>query len=89
MFFAGLLVTIPSYMYYLDGYFGVGEGHCRIPAPGTHKGDPRIQCTCAGHGLEVLFFISAVVSGFWFLAGNRFWCYLLTYLEYNTVVALR
>jgi hypothetical protein len=26
-FLAKLLVTIPSYMYYLDGYFGVGEGH--------------------------------------------------------------
>ncbi len=35
------------------------------------------------------FFSSyAVLSVFWFLAGNRFWCYLLTYLEYNTVVAL-
>ncbi len=29
-----------------------------------------------------------VVLVFWFLAGNKFWCYLLTYLEYNTVVAL-
>jgi hypothetical protein len=38
-------------------------------------------------GLEECFFSWAVVSVF-FLAGNRFWCYLLTYLEYNTVVAL-
>ncbi len=28
------------------------------------------------------------MSVFWFLVGNRFWCYLLTYLEYNRVVAL-
>ncbi len=35
------------------------------------------------------FFSScAVVSVIWFLVGNRFWCYLLAYLEYNTVVAL-
>jgi hypothetical protein len=31
---------------------------------------------------------SAVVSVFWFLVGNRFWCYIFTYLEYNTVVAV-
>jgi hypothetical protein len=30
----------------------------------------------------------AVVSVFWFLAGNRFWFYILMYLEYNTVVVL-
>jgi hypothetical protein len=35
-----------------------------------------------------LFSSCAVVSVFWFLVGNRFWCYLLTYLEYNTVVVL-
>ncbi len=44
------------------------------------------------HSLHVVwsnFFSScAVVSFFWYLAENRFWCYLLTYLEYNTVVAL-
>ncbi len=44
--------------------------------------------TLAAHGLEELFSSCAVVSVFWFLAGNMFWCYLLTYLEYNTVVAL-
>ncbi len=45
--------------------------------------------TLAAHGLEE--FISsccAVVSSFWFLAGNQFCCYLIVYLEYNTVVAL-
>ncbi len=39
-------------------------------------------------GWRNFFSICAVVSGFWFLAGNRFWCYLLTHLEYNRVVAL-
>jgi hypothetical protein len=44
--------------------------------------------TLAVRGLEELFSSCAVVSVFWFLAGNRFWCYILTYLEYNRVVAL-
>jgi hypothetical protein len=38
-------------------------------------------------GWRNFFSSCAVVSVFWFLAGNRFWCYLLAYLEYNTVVA--
>jgi hypothetical protein len=44
--------------------------------------------TLAVRGLEEIFSSCAVVLVFWFLVGNRFWCYLLTYLEYNTVVAL-
>jgi hypothetical protein len=44
--------------------------------------------TLAARGLEELFSSCAVVSVFLFLAGNRFWCYLLRYLENNTVVAL-
>jgi hypothetical protein len=44
--------------------------------------------TLTARGLEELFSSCAVVSVSWFLAGNRFWCYLLMYLEYNTVVAL-
>ncbi len=45
--------------------------------------------TLAAHGLEELFFsVVLLCRFFWFLAGNRFWCYLLTYLEYNTVVVL-
>ncbi len=44
--------------------------------------------TLAARGLEELFSSCAVVSDFWFLVGNRFWCYLLMYLEYNKVVAL-
>ncbi len=39
-------------------------------------------------GWRNFFSSCAVESVFWFLVGNRFWCYLLTYLEYNTVVAL-
>jgi hypothetical protein len=42
----------------------------------------------AARGLEDFFSSCAVVSVFWFLAGNRFWYSLLTYLDYNTVVAL-
>jgi hypothetical protein len=44
--------------------------------------------TLAACGLDKPFSSCAVVSVFWFLAGNRFCCYLLTYLEYHTVVAL-
>jgi hypothetical protein len=44
--------------------------------------------TLAARGLEDFFSSCAVVSVFLFLVGNRFWCYLLTYLEYNTFVAL-
>ncbi len=39
-------------------------------------------------GWRNFFSSCAVVSVFWFLVGNRFWCNLLTYLKYNTVVAL-
>ncbi len=45
--------------------------------------------TLAARGLEELFSSCAAVSVFWFRVGNRFWCYLLTYLEYNIVVAFR
>jgi hypothetical protein len=41
----------------------------------------------AAHGLEELFSSCAVVSVFG-SGGNRFWFYILMYLEYNTVVAL-
>jgi hypothetical protein len=44
--------------------------------------------TLAARGLEELFFQLCCCVSFSFLAGNRFWFYLLTYLEYNTVVAL-
>ncbi len=44
--------------------------------------------TIAARGLEEPFSSCAVVSVFWFLVGNRFWCYLLTYLEYKRVVVL-
>jgi hypothetical protein len=55
----------------------------------TDRMTDRGTNSLAVHGLEVFFSsCCAVVSDFWFLAGIRFWCYLLTYLEYNTVVAL-
>jgi hypothetical protein len=53
----------------------------------THRQTNK-YCILAARGLEDLFFDCAVVSVFWFLMGNRFWCYLLTYLEYNKVVVL-
>ncbi len=55
---------------------------------GTDRMTDRGMNTLAVRGLEELFSSCAVVSVFWFLAGNRSWCYLLTYLEYNTVVVL-
>ncbi len=44
--------------------------------------------TLAARGLEDFFFQFCCCVSFWFLAGNRFQCYLLMYLEYNTVVTL-
>ena len=43
--------------------------------------------TLAAHGLEELFFQLCCCVCFLVLAGNRFWCYIFTYFEYNTVVA--
>jgi hypothetical protein len=34
------------------------------------------------------FFPVVLLCQFLVLAGNRFWCYILMYLEYNTVVVL-
>ena len=48
----------------------------------------RVMNTLAARGLEELFSSCDVVSVFWFLVRNRFWRYILTYLEYITVVAL-
>jgi hypothetical protein len=42
--------------------------------------------TLAAHGLEELFFPVVVLCQFLVLAGNRFWFYILMYLENNTVV---
>ncbi len=41
---------------------------------------------CAGAGGT--FFPVVVLCQFLVLAGNRFWFYILMYLEYNTVVVL-
>ncbi len=39
-------------------------------------------------GWRNFFPVVLLCQFFWFLVGNKFWCYLLTYLEYNRVVAL-
>ncbi len=44
--------------------------------------------TLAARGLEELFFPVVLLCQFLVLAGNRFWFYLLMYLEYHTVVVL-
>jgi hypothetical protein len=44
--------------------------------------------TLAAHGLEELFFLVVLLCQFLVLAGTRFWFYILTYLEYSSVVAL-
>ncbi len=44
--------------------------------------------TLALRGLEELFCLIVLLCQFLVLAGNRFWCYILMYLEYNTVVGL-
>ncbi len=46
--------------------------------------DKYTHCAWAGGP----FFHLGYYVSFLALAGNRFWCYLLKYLEYNTVVAL-
>ncbi len=51
-----------------------------------NKHPDHLHLLCVGW--RNFFSSCAVVSVFWFLAGNRFWCYLLTYLEYNIVVVL-
>ncbi len=62
--------------------------NCSIPSTHAERKITNLSDTLAARGLEEPFSSCAVVSVFWFLAGNRFWCYLLTYLEYKTVVAL-
>ncbi len=47
----------------------------------------REMNTLAARGQED-FFPAVMLCNFLDLAGNRFWCYLLMYLEYATVVAL-
>jgi hypothetical protein len=62
------------------------RGHPRNnPPPATQKRDPRIQLTLAARELEKLFFPVVLLCQFLVLVGNRFWFYILTNLEYNTV----
>ncbi len=71
-----------SHKHSFTPYFALG------PYSQTDRITDRETNTLAVCGLEELFSSCAVVSVFWFLAGNRFWCYLLTYLENNRAVAL-
>ncbi len=70
------------------------QKHSFTPYPSLRPYSPMDRMTDRGtntltaHGLEDFFSGYAVVSVFWFLVGNRFWSYLLTYLQYNRVVAL-
>ncbi len=48
----------------------------------------REMNTLTVRGLEELFFTVVVLCQFLVLVGNRFWFYILFYLEYNTVVVL-
>ena len=43
--------------------------------------------TLTARGLEELFLV-VLLRQFLVLVGNRFWFYILMYLEYNTVVVL-
>jgi hypothetical protein len=56
------------------------------PYTGTDGMTDRAPNTLAAHGLEEPFpFV--LLCQFLVVAGNRFWCYILTYIEYNSVVA--
>jgi hypothetical protein len=78
---AGRKITVRSHKHSFTSYPSLS------PYSQTDKMMDGGKNTLAGRGLEELFFQLCCCVIF-FLAGNRFWCYLLTYLEYNTVVAL-
>jgi hypothetical protein len=58
------------------------------PCSWTDRMTDRGTNTLAVRGLEELFFPVVLLCQFLVLAGNRFWFYILMYLEKNTVVAL-
>jgi hypothetical protein len=68
--------------------------HSFTPCPSLSPYSPTDRVTdketntLAARGLEDFFPVVLFCVSFLVLAGNRFWCYILTYLEYNTVVAL-
>ncbi len=74
-------ITIPSHKHSFAPYPSLS------PYRMTDRITDRGTNTLTVRGLEELFSRCAVVSVF-FPVENRFWCYLLTYLEYNTGVAL-
>ncbi len=68
--------------------------HSFIPYPsfspysqtdGMTDGEMNTLAVC---GLEDFFFQLCCCVSFLVSGRDRFWCYLLTYLEYNTVVVL-
>ncbi len=58
------------------------------PYKQTDRITDRGTNTLAARGLEELFFQLCCCVSFLALVGIRFWCNILTYSEYNTVVAL-
>ncbi len=58
------------------------------PYSPTDRITDRGTYTLAARGLKELFFQLCCCVSILVLAGNRFWFYILTYLEYNTVVVL-
>ncbi len=58
------------------------------PYSQTDRMTDRGTNTLTARGLEELFFPVVVLCQFLVLAGNKFWFYILMYLEYNTVVVL-
>ncbi len=75
-------ITSPSHKHSIAPYPSLS------PYRMTDRITDRGTNTLAARGLEELFFHLCCCVSFLFPVGNRFWCYLLTYLEYNTVVAL-
>ncbi len=75
-------ITIRSYKHSFTPYPSLSP---YSQTDGITDGETNTLALC---GLEKLFFQLCCCVRFWFLAGNRFWCYLLMHLEYNTVVAL-
>ncbi len=59
-----------------------------IPLTHAVREITNLSETLASRGLEELFFTVELLCQFLVLVRNRFWFYILMYLEYNTVVVL-
>jgi hypothetical protein len=75
-------ITIRSHKHSFTPYLS------RSPYRQTDGMTDRGTNTLAARGLEELFVQLCCCVSFLVVAGNMFWCCSLTYLEYNTVVAL-